>query len=243
MNTSLAKIEANRRNAQRSTGPRSAEGRAVSSRNAFRTGLTATTLVVMPGETQEGLDRLSESIRQEWNPSGDHENFLVHQMIAARWRLERLARWEAEAIDKIVEGPEDFFDKEQARRFQAKSADRLVIDAIQGNNIIFDKLERYTRAAERAYSKAVKELQQHRAASVKSAKQNEATANRTKPKTPGNASCRKAEASKNAASPNYWRVSGSASRTRTVPFPGWRREAMNGSTSNNDTIELDVHHF
>jgi hypothetical protein len=182
MKTSSTKIEANRRNAQRSTGPRSAEGRAASSRNAIRTGLTTMTPVVMPGESPEDLDDLSESIRNDWNPSGDHENFLVDQMISARWCLERLARWEAEAIHKIVEGPEYFFDRKQARAFEAKSADRLVVEALQQKNTIFDRLERYTRAAERAYSKAVKELQQHRAAAAKTVKQNEATAKRKKAK-------------------------------------------------------------
>jgi hypothetical protein len=140
------------------------------------------TLVVMPGESQDDLDDLSESIRNEWNPSGDHEDFLVDQMISARWRLERLARWEEEAINKVLEGPGGFFNKQQIREFEAKSADRLVIEAIQRKNDIFDKLDRYTRSAERAYSKAVKELQQYRAAAVKTAKQNEATAKQNKAK-------------------------------------------------------------
>ena len=179
MPSSTAKIEANRRNAQRSTGPRSAEGKAASSRNAIQTGLTATTITVMPGESQEDLDQLTEDLRAEWNPSGEHENFLVNQMISARWRLERLARWEQDALDRIIEGPQYFFDKEQVREFEAKSADRLVVEALaRKDTIIFDRLERYTRAAERAYSKAVKELEQHRAAAAKIEKQNEATAKR-----------------------------------------------------------------
>ena len=176
--TSQAKIEANRRNAQRSTGPRTSTGKAASSRNAVRTGLTTLTLTVMPGECQQDLDELSHSIRNEWNPQGDHENFLVDQMISARWRLERLARYEEEAMNKAIDGPAGFITNEGVRRFEAKSAHRRVLDAIDQPNSIFDKLERYTRAAERAYSKAVKELKQHRANQAKTVKQNEATAKR-----------------------------------------------------------------
>ena len=182
MKSSLKKVASNRRNAKQSTGPRTPSGRAASSRNAFRHGLSAMTLTVMPGESQEDLDQLSETIRNEWKPSGDHESFLVDQMISARWRLERLARWEAEAINEVIEAPEEFHFEELARRWEEKSADRHVLDAMHGASSIFDKLERYTRAAERAYSKAVKDLQTHRAAAAKTAKQNEATAKQNEAK-------------------------------------------------------------
>ena len=144
--------------------------------------LATMTVTVMPGESEADLDELSQSIRNDWNPQGDHENFLVDQMISARWRLERLARYEEEAMNKAIDGPAGFITNEGVRRFQAKSAHRRVLDQIDAPNSIFDKLERYTRAAERAYSKAVKELQQHRANQAKTAKQNEATAKQNKAK-------------------------------------------------------------
>ena len=181
MKPSPAKLEANRRNAQRSTGPRTREGKAASSRNAIRTGLTTMTLTVMPGESEEDLDALQQSIHAEWNPQGDHEDFLVDQMISARWRLERLARWEEEAINKELEAPR-WYTKAEARQWDAQSPDTHILPAIARKNSIFDKLERYTRAAERAYSKAVRELQQHRAAQAKTAKQNEATTKQNKNK-------------------------------------------------------------
>ena len=133
------------------------------------------TVTVMPGESEEDLDALQQAVRNEWNPQGDHENFLVDQMISARWRLERIARWEEEALDKALEAP-GWYTKSEARRWDAQPADRHVIAAVGAKNSIFDKLERFSRAAERAYSKAVKELQQHRAAQAKTEKQNEATA-------------------------------------------------------------------
>jgi hypothetical protein len=139
------------------------------------------TITIMPGESREQLDRLSKTIRDEWKPSGDHETFLIDQMISARWRLERLARWEAEAIDEAIEPPTRFLTDDAARHWEAASADRHVLHAMHQSSI-FDKLERYTRAAERAYSKAVKDLQAHRATAAKAAKQNEATARQNEAK-------------------------------------------------------------
>ena len=140
------------------------------------------TVSVMPGESQDDLDQLAGSIRKQWNPQGDHEDFLVDQMISARWRLERLARWEQEALETVLEGPEWFIDKQDRSEFEAKSADRLMVEKLSRNSDIFDKLERYTRAAERGYSKAVRELQQHRSNQAKTAKQNEATLKQNKAK-------------------------------------------------------------
>ena len=224
MKSSAAKIEANRKNAQRSTGPRTEAGRAASSRNAIRTGLTTMTITVMPGESEEDLDQLSESIRGEWNPRGDHENFLVDQMISARWRLERIARWEEEALNNAIEAP-GWYTKSEARRWDAQSADRHVLSTLGAKNSIFDKLERYTRAAERAYSKAVKELQQHRAAQVKTAKQNEATAKQNK-----------------AKEAEEWLRNGLAAiNIRDIPDPMaglWDRDLNEPTLNNNDAPPL-----
>ena len=137
------------------------------------------TVTVMPGESEKDLEALQQNIRNEWNPQGDHENFLVDQMISARWRLERLARWEDAAIEKAIEAP-GWYTKSEARQWDAQPADRHVLSALGRKNSIFDKLERYTRATERAYSKAIKELQQHRAGLAKAAKQSEATAKQNK---------------------------------------------------------------
>ena len=172
MKNSFKKTESNRRNSQRSTGPKTVEGKAASSRNALRHGLSTMTLTVLPTEDPRDLEDLRSNIASEWKPQGDAETFLVDQMIAARWKLARLQRMEAEAIDEVLEGG-CFFDDEDEAEHDATSADRHLVHAL-GRRDIFDKLERYARTTERAYSKAVKDLQQLRAANAKTAKQNEA---------------------------------------------------------------------
>ena len=51
-------IEANRRNAQKCTGPRTPEGKARSSRNALKTGIDAKS-AVLPSESAAKLDELT----------------------------------------------------------------------------------------------------------------------------------------------------------------------------------------
>ena len=48
--TTALKIAANRRNAKRSTGPRTEAGKAISRRNALTHGLTSAKLVLIDGE-------------------------------------------------------------------------------------------------------------------------------------------------------------------------------------------------
>ena len=55
--SSLKQIEANRLNAQKSTGPRSVEARAVSSQNALKTGIDALSLIIR-GEKADGRELL-----------------------------------------------------------------------------------------------------------------------------------------------------------------------------------------
>ncbi len=67
--TSLAKIEANRRNAEVSTGPRSAEGKAVVACNATRHGIFAA-VPVIPGECPETWEAHRTGVVDSLRPSG-----------------------------------------------------------------------------------------------------------------------------------------------------------------------------
>jgi hypothetical protein len=86
---------ANRRNAQRSTGPKTPEGRHTVSQNAVTHGLTATRSVVLP-EEQDAFDRFAAALREQWSPEPDDEleQFYVDRMIQCAWRLRRITRME-----------------------------------------------------------------------------------------------------------------------------------------------------
>jgi hypothetical protein len=86
---SEAKLTANRANAQLSTGPRTAEGRAVSSMNAVKTGLTGRT-VLLPSDDAEAYRQHLEAYETEFQPVGLRERELVQSLADTQWRLQRI---------------------------------------------------------------------------------------------------------------------------------------------------------
>ena len=95
--TTARKREANRRNALRSTGPRSAAGKARVAKNPVVHGLVSTQ-VLLPGEDRETFDAFADALRRACNPEGAREEFLVDMMVAAGWRLRRLGRMESDIL-------------------------------------------------------------------------------------------------------------------------------------------------
>jgi hypothetical protein len=85
---------ANRLNAQHSTGPKTEEGKSVSSMNALKHGLTAQT-TLLPDEDPQFYSALSEGIRGELDPVGYVESILVDLIVGKMWRLGRIAQVEA----------------------------------------------------------------------------------------------------------------------------------------------------
>ncbi len=89
----LQQLQANRRNAQLSTGPRTAEGKAASSRNALKTGLTGKT-VLLADEDAALYQHHVETFRNELKPVGDRETELTQSIADAKWRLARIPNLE-----------------------------------------------------------------------------------------------------------------------------------------------------
>jgi len=84
-------IAANRRNAEKSTGPRSAEGKAASSRNALKTGLYCRGIIIGK-EDPTKLDELEAAFTAEYAPATPTERSLVDSLIHLEWMLRRY-RW------------------------------------------------------------------------------------------------------------------------------------------------------
>ena len=92
--TSDKKAEANRRNALKSTGPKTPEGKAAVRLNAVKHGLLSQD-VLLPGEDDAALRELGERLIAELKPEGELEHLLLERIIAAYWRLRRLGKVEA----------------------------------------------------------------------------------------------------------------------------------------------------
>jgi hypothetical protein len=93
-----AKLAANRANAQKSTGPKTAEGRANSSRNSFKHGLYSKRLVTSR-EQAAALDALKADLRAEHQPANQTEEILVNELAEQFWRLRRARALEARLLD------------------------------------------------------------------------------------------------------------------------------------------------
>jgi hypothetical protein len=97
----LKQFEANRRNAQKSTGPKTPEGKAAVSMNALRHGLRART-VVLPGENREEFNHLCDDLEVEWHPQSRTEQFYLEQMAVSQWKLTRMEVGEAAIFEDVA---------------------------------------------------------------------------------------------------------------------------------------------
>jgi hypothetical protein len=100
--TSLKQIEANRRNAENSTGPRSEAGKQRSSRNAVRHGLTAET-VIEPLEDAEDYAAFEEAIAASFDPETAVERELILRLASLLWRLRRATSIETALFQVKIE--------------------------------------------------------------------------------------------------------------------------------------------
>ncbi len=96
--TSMMQLEANRKNAEKSTGPKTPEGKLAVACNAVKHGLFARQLILSdedPAEYQALVDGLQDAL----SPVGALEYALVERIAVTLWRQRRLVRAETAAIE------------------------------------------------------------------------------------------------------------------------------------------------
>jgi hypothetical protein len=144
--STLRQIEANRRNAAKSTGPRSVEGKAVSSRNALQSGIHAES-VIITDEDPEALTQLAETFYRDHQPETAMERALLDNIIRDTWLLTRFFRIDAEIIDYKIE--DALYKKED------NQAGRAFIDSSPHQS----RLQRRINDTRRSQIQGFKELQ------------------------------------------------------------------------------------
>jgi hypothetical protein len=172
--TSQARIDANRRNARKSTGPRTPAGKTAVHLNALWHGAFATDLL-LPGEDAAAFSQLRDEFRSLYQPASQAEEFLVSRMVLASWRLQRLAAMESRVLRAhaglhssdsdlvrtvktaiLGAGPEPESSPEDSA-----PSDPLALAWIRDSNggNALAKLARYQTALERSFYRALHELQ------------------------------------------------------------------------------------
>ena len=90
----LKQIDANRRNSQSSTGPRTGAGKAKAALNALKSAIHAESLII-PGENPDELAALNQSFHDRFQPAAPEELCLVDRLSHDEWLTRRLRRTEA----------------------------------------------------------------------------------------------------------------------------------------------------
>ena len=140
-------IEANRRNAQQSTGPRTAEGKAAARRNALSSGIYAEREVVLPCENSQDLETLTAEYHQRYHPTTPEERCLVDCLVSDEWLLRRFRTVEAQLMSRALHStsyPEKLTPLGQA---YARAENQL------------ERLQRRINATRKSYLLSLKTLQ------------------------------------------------------------------------------------
>jgi hypothetical protein len=87
--TSAKQTKANQKNAAKSTGPTSKQGKEIVARNALKHGLTSQDQHLLPGENAQEFSTLQQLLRNDLRPIGMLENVLADLIINLVWRLRR----------------------------------------------------------------------------------------------------------------------------------------------------------
>src|SRR5450759_5183137 len=102
--SSLKQIEANRRNAFKSTGPTTPEGKDRSRCNAVRHGLTAET-VIATLENAEDYQAFEAAVIADYDAESAVERELVLRLASVLWRLRRATGIETALFESVTEDP------------------------------------------------------------------------------------------------------------------------------------------
>ena len=132
----LRQIEANRRNALKSTGPTTAEGKQRSRRNAIRHGLTAET-VIAAFEDAEDYEAFQASVISDYDAETAVERELVLRLASVLWRLRRSTLIET-ALFELAAANSDEQDKSSPAEDHSKNkseAKRRLLTAVPESNI------------------------------------------------------------------------------------------------------------
>jgi len=136
---SQKQLLANRLNAQKSTGPRSVEGKARASMNALKTGIDARSQTI-PGEPISQLEALTDDYYERFCPTTPEQRMLLDTLVDCEWLLRRFRRVEGQMWENPI------FEITFAKAFRDDSDH-------------FARLQRRIDATQRNYRNALHELE------------------------------------------------------------------------------------
>jgi hypothetical protein len=148
-----------RRNALKSTGPRTPEGKAASSKNRLAHGLCSSELL-LPGELQSDFDLLRQEVLEAYQPATAEERILTDQLVEATWRLNRARRVETRTYILVNKDAFGILEDEHGPVDDHPDYLKALSMLVDDNDAVFRRLHRYVTTIERSYQRAHKMLRE-----------------------------------------------------------------------------------
>jgi hypothetical protein len=186
-------LAANRLNAQKSTGPRTPEGKARVCKNARKHGLTGRD-TVLPSERADDYDSFREGLLDDLAPSGDLEEVLSDRIVSYAWRLRRVPMIEAGLHRRVYQARRVEEASNEVRKFERpifrepaaeltdlaahaiaqrqldeetkklEAISRQIVDPFEKSPVVLANLWRYETMLSRSLERTLHELQRIQAA-------------------------------------------------------------------------------
>lgn len=169
-----SELAARRANAAKSTGPKTPEGKARSSRNAVKHGFFTQTALLYY-ESPEDFVALRDAYIAEYKPQGPTEMHFVMEMANAQYRLRRVRGMEADLIQKLV--TRDIYASGLSNGEIQAEAFRTLADESAALHL----LQRYEVMFRRQYERALRMLWEHRDRQRRAASKEEPSRRRQAP--------------------------------------------------------------
>ncbi len=142
--TTQKQKNANRNNAQQSTGPKTNEGKAIVAQNPLKHGVFSKQILVN-GESKKEFESLKIEFYEQFKPQGFLENLFCERALTAAWRLSRVTQMESMLIDYA------------AKKSYDSTGIIEVLGGYQGDEL--NLLSRYEISLERILFRSLAELQ------------------------------------------------------------------------------------
>jgi hypothetical protein len=151
-----AQVDANRSNAQKSTGPRTPEGKETASQNALTHGLFAREGVIR-GEDGEEFEVHREMLLEQLNPAGALEEILAARIVDLSWRLKRAVQDQSEAFAALYDRQTAGAEEPQEPAERAGMIGRMILEDFS-RDAVLERLLRYERRIESSLYRTLNEL-------------------------------------------------------------------------------------
>ena len=149
-----AQTNANRENAKKSTGPRTPEGKTISSRNSLVHGMTSGKFLPPDADPQEFF-QLLDQFRARFQPFDEVEDALVERLVAAEFKMRSVRYLDAGLFHYQAE------TNPMPEQFNKAGRSNPLAWAFHGDSAYynsFSKLMRYEGFLQREFSRALRDL-------------------------------------------------------------------------------------